>query len=254
MLTRKFLAVFCFALCFLIACKKPIGEDRPAPTNRLSKIVYEQNNVSYEYDNNGRLKSSTFRAADNTLIGKTEYEYSNGRLAQSVSGNARLVYSYPNNQTIRIELRNGNTTRYSFEYKITGNQINEWIQYGHGTGAAVPEEKHVYTYNSAGNIIKTENYEYNGGQWELYEVINTVQYDNRQNYTSHHEAIMYYIGDRAVLANNPVKQEYRAPDGQLFKTLTYQHTYDAQGRKTRSVISIVEPGENDKTETITYQY
>jgi hypothetical protein len=254
---KKIIPVMAIVSIAFAACHKPVDDvqDPPAPVApRISKISYANENVSYLYNADGTLKETIIRNPSGAQTGKYEYTYENGKIKEARYGNVKLVYAYPNASTIQVELKGPNgVTNYSSEYKFEGSRLLEWIQYTYGSGMKQPDHKVVHTYNNAGNIIKSEHYEHTGAAWMRYETVD-VQYDNRVNYTSHVDNMPYHLGQIRILSNNPVKEEYRGLNGNIFKTVTYQNTYDASGRKTRSVIKTTEDGLPDETETITYEY
>ena len=244
------------ALAFT-ACQKPEDDNLtppPAVAPSISKIIYGQQSVEYIYNADGTRREEIIRNNGGTQVGKYEYVYENGKLKESRSGNIRLQYSYPNASTINVDLRGitGNIN-YSFEYKFAGNRLMEWVQYSTINGAKQPDHKVAHTYNHSGNIITSEHYEYINGVWTPYETV-AIQYDNKINYTSHADNIGHYLGANRILTNNPVKEEYRTSNGSFFKTVTYQNTYDASGKKIKTVKRTTEDGLADETETILFEY
>jgi hypothetical protein len=255
MTVKKISLLMAFATVLFCACKKST-RDTPAPTQpRISKIVYANESVSYTYNNDGTLKENIIRHNAGGEISKLEYIYENGKLKESRGGNGKLVYTYPNPSTVQVEMKGiTGITAFSIEFKFDGNRLLEWVEYSHGTGTKQPDQKAVHTYNNAGNIVKSEQFSFDGAAWVRYENID-VQYDNRTNYTSHLDNMPYYLGNNIrILTNNPVKEEYRGIDGAIFKTVTYQHTYDAMGRKTRSLVKTIDHGLPEETETIIFEY
>jgi hypothetical protein len=257
MMFRKIFAAIAFVSAALTACQKPV-DDVPAPppqvVPRISKINYTNERVSYVYNTDGTLKETVTRTNAGAETVKLEYSYESGKLKEARSGGIKLVYTYPDASTIQVASKGiTGITNYSSEYKFDGSRLVEWIQYTYGSGMKQPDHKVVHMYNNAGNIIKSEHYEHTGAAWMRYETVD-VKYDDKRNYTSHVDNMPYHLGQIRILSNNPVKEEYRDINGSIFKTVTYQNTYDASGRKTRSVIKTVEDGVPDDTETITYEY
>lgn len=258
MTVKKISLLMAFATVLFCACNKPANDTpQPAPPAqpRLSKIVYANESISFAYNNEGTLKENIIRNNGGGEISKLDYIYEGGKLKESRGGNTRLVYTYPNPSTVQVEMKGiTGITAYSIEFRFDGNRLVEWVQYSYGTGSKQPDEKVVHTYNTAGNIVKSEHFTHTGAAWMRYETVD-VQYDNRTNYTSHLDNMPYYLGNNIrILTNNPVKEEYRGIDGAIFKTVTYQHTYDAAGRKTRSLVKTIEQGLPEETETIIFEY
>lgn len=252
-----FFVLIAFAAFAFSACQKQV-DNLPALAKpiapRLSKITYENNNVSYLYNIDGTLKEEIIRDNNGTQTGRYEYTHENGNVKEARSGNIKLVYSYPNTATIQVELKSiTGVTSHSSEYKFDGRHLLEWTEYTYGSGIKQPDHKVVHTYNNAGNIVKSEYYEHAGTAWMRYETVD-VQYDNKMNYTSHVDDIPYHLGQIRILSNHPVKEEYRGINGNIFKTVVYQHSFNAQGRKIRSEVKTLEDGLPAQTETIVYEY
>lgn len=257
MKSKNILALVAGLALAAISCQKPV-EDGVAPQlpipPRVSKISYTNHAVSYLYNTDGTLKETVIRENNGAQRSRYEYSYENGKITSARSGNIKLVYSYPNSSTVGVEVKGiTGLTAHSSEFKFAGSRLLEWIQYTNGYGMKQPVTRVVHTYNNAGNIIRSEHYEHTGSAWMRYETVD-VQYDNKVNYTSHVDNMPYHLGQLRILSNNPVKEEYRDMNGTVVKTVTYQHSFDAQGKKTRSVVRTVEDGLAEKTHTILFEY
>jgi hypothetical protein len=254
---KNILAFMASAAIAFTACHKPVDNvpGPPPPIGvRIMKIIYTHENVSYLYNTDGTLKEAIIRSNNGPSTGRYEYFYENGKLKEARSGNIRLTYSYPDASTIQVALKGiTGITSYSSEYKFSGSRLLEWIQYKYGSGGKQPDHKAVHTYNNAGNIVKSEHYEHTGAAWMRYETVD-IQYDDKPNYTSHADNMPYHLGQIRILTNNPVKETYRDINGTVYKTVSYQHSFDALGRKTKSVVKTVEDGVPEMTNTILFEY
>lgn len=256
MLHKNIIAIMAGTVLALASCRKPVDEPQTPPaTPRVSKITYPYESVSYAYHADGSLKSATIRDNNGSQAEVLNYSYQDGRIREAASAEIKLLYSYPAAGNTRIELINNfsGKTFYFFDFKTVANRLTEWTMQTQTANGPKLESKVVNTYNEAGNIVQSEHFQHVGAGWVKSEIV-SVQYDNKRNHTSHLEAVHYFLGQHSILANNPVKEEYKTPTGVVFKTVTYQHTYDAAGRKVKTIATTKETGVPDTIEAITYEY
>jgi YD repeat-containing protein len=263
---NKFMKLIPFSWLYLllialgfVACRKNPDLNPPSPQpdvqSKLFRIKTGNSFTTFTYNGEGKLTGIADSIAGGTYPSThTKLEYNGARLVKTTYGHMTYQYEYPDNNTVVVNtgsLSNPVLDKDVFRYE--GNRLVEHIRY-YAPGNE-PNLRHVYTYNSAGNVEKEEEFAYDpqARQWnKIATGIST--YDDKENGTTWLEERQYFFMEpnKARLKNNPVKTEWYLPNNQLLRTHRYQYTYDAKGRKLSRIEEVVV--NNRVTNTITTQF
>ncbi|GAA4343529.1 hypothetical protein [Flaviaesturariibacter amylovorans] len=232
------------------------GLERPLAATRISSMRSGALTDSFEYNPDGSLRRFFRSNTAGDVLFEQVYTYVGGRPSQCrINGSGRADYHYPSSDSIRIQVYDvaGNPT-WTLRYRIAGTRILEVQESLHTPAGVERRERCVYTYNAAGNIVRTDRYNGHSGNWTLLERVHVLQYDGQPNTTAATEGLPYYLGIDAPVRNNPLREEYRRPDGTVLRTIQHSYQYNALGHKTHSGKTIIELHHPAQVEQFEYRY
>lgn len=243
-------------LVALVSCKKTdeITTPQNPLTNKIKTIEYEQTIDSFQYNNNQQLVVMSSKEKANGFITRSNFTYK-GNLIEKVSvGGATFNYSYPSASSNVIDLALFVPNNPNIRYSITkaNGKISEVVQADINGSVVNPTDKIVFVYDNKGNISKQQVFQKTLTSWELIEE-GFFTYDDKPNTTSRFEFFAAVLNDN-LMTNNPIKVDWKSPNGSIIRTTTYNYTYNNNGLKTKAVLTHKEPGNADVVETILYTH
>jgi hypothetical protein len=243
-------------LVAVVSCKKTdeIVTPQNPLANKIKTIEYEHTIDSFQYNGNQQLAIMSSKEKATGFITRSNFTYK-GNLIEKVSvGGATFSYSYPSAANNVIDLALFVSTNPNIRYNITkaNGKINEVVQANINGSVILPTDKIVFVYDNKGNISKQQIFQKTLTSWELVEE-GFFTYDDKPNTTSRFEFFAAVLNED-LMTNNPIKIDWKAPNGAIIKTTTYNYTYNSKGLKTKAIVTNRETGLADVVETIVYTH
>lgn len=121
---------------------------------------------------------------------------------------------------------------YRTEFVYTNNRVAEKTEYLIRATGSFPHLRTKLYYNTEGNIIRKELFDYIKDNWKKAEEIIITAYDNKLNTTQHFENYPY-LPLNLFSVNNPISENYVNDMGPVNASVVHEYIYDAGGRPVR---------------------
>jgi len=211
------------------ACKEKTVEQPVTP--KLVRIENDDDKAEFGYNQAGQISTMTIKDNNNAIIVNYAFAYNNGKITEVAGAGHKWKYTYTGNlvSSIEVALTNNAIVR-KYEYSYTNGKLMVQTEYASTLqGGLVPETKVSYAYTPAGNVSKSETFDYVNNAWLKSEEVRVTAYDSKQNASIHYENFPY-LPNITFLTNNPLIEEHRTGNGSLYATVNYEYTYDNSGR------------------------
>lgn len=244
----KIIATVLILLITCLSCRK----DREVDPRQsyLVKMTSYLGSTSYTYDNNNRLVSENFKAADASVTSDNTTTYSDFNAA----GNPAKIINYvparsstttsvleydTDNRLMKLSNYNAsNVLTGYYSYTYLSNTVSETLYYPTG----VFSQRYVYTFDQKGNITSVDVYNYTNTHVQR---ITYGTYDNKKSPRDLVSIIRRY----AYSVNNATAYEIALGTALYPHTIT--HEYNADGYVTQSTTTNTSTG---ATRVVTYEY
>jgi len=257
---RTLLAIAAFVAITTTSCKK---KDEPANSpgnNNLAKVVkieYNDYLANISYNSNGTISKIETSGIATPAV-NYNFTYNNNKISEVTAGSqTKWVYTYTLDLVTKIELKNNtNQVLRRYEYTYANNlltEIKEYTWQSATNATLVPETKTAFYRNTAGNITKTEYYDYLNNTWVKADESIAVSFDNKNNTITHLE-FFPYLPTNNFTKNNPTKIEIKSSTGTLLETELYEYTYNASNNPITRKKTIKSVGMPDFIENTRISY
>lgn len=229
---KTLFAIAAFVTLATTSCKKKDDTTSLPPNNNVAKAVllqYDDYVASISYNTNGTISKIETSGTSGPVV-NYNFSYNNNKISE-ITGEAqsKWVYTYTLDVVTKIELKNNmNQVIRKYEYTYSNNlltEIKEYTWQSATNATLVPETKTSFYRNAAGNITKTEYYDYLNNNWVKSDESIAVSFDNKNNTITHLE-FFPYLPTTNFTRNNPTKIETKSASGTLLETELYEYTYN----------------------------
>lgn len=242
------------------ACLLLSEEERYGNQNQLEE------RLTYQYDEQGRVKQQIADDADNTELDTTIFHFEQGRWTGSThiqNGSSdfyirtlKLQNTYENNRLVRQDYRKeGIDTiffRAVYQYDASTGYVNRFESYNADENGVLKLYRYaLYTRTNEGNIAQEKEYEINPNteSEELeYHVTRTYEYDDRPVPLDSRQLVADGVFESV---NNVVSERGEYADGRTYEK-TFEYTYNEQGFPL--TVEEYSTGSGEPSSTITYTY
>lgn len=217
-------------LFFAVACTKDPVIHPSTPANVISKLEKDGDSWEVSYNPDGSIQHLTRRLADSSVMARYDFVYANGKLFE-VNAGGKWRYYYNGDQLTQIEtFNNQGVLRYRSVFVYTEGKITERTNYYANTPVPLrPLNRIRYMYNTDGNVVVKQHFDYVNNDWRKTEEIHMLAYDDRPNTYEHLETFPY-LPANLLSVNNPLREEYVGVDGQSYGSAVYEYQYNAVGK------------------------
>ena len=248
------------AFLFLSSCKKENSEEpqSPAVPLQLTQFTDGDDVTSFEYNADGSLKTIKLKndpvSTDDNVTYTVKYTANKKMDELTGSNGVTLKLTYTNNLLSRMEAFDGTYKFAETTYEYNGSVMKSSLISLVDNNVSVPFFKGEFTFNAAGNMIRSNSFVYNPLTDKLESagyVIN--QFDNKVNpFSSVSEVITIFW--QVTTKNNITMQQYFDKDGKAEEVVETTYTYNAHGYPTRATIRETQAGQQPVTSTVLYTY
>lgn len=237
-----------------ISCRKqstPVPQ--PVAASAITKIDRDGELQLISYNPDGTIHTVTLKQSGGSMVTNYLYQYTNGKLTEIDFG-GKWKYYYSGNLISSVEtISNTGDVRYRFEFSYTNNLLTEKKEYLVKNVSVKPYSKTIYTYTAAGNVSKTERFDYVNNDWRRAETYEIIEYDHHPN-TSLHLENYPFLPLSYFSKNNPVRELFINDIGQQTGTVTHQYGYDNEGRPGARKTTYTNIGFPDGFVTTSFEY
>jgi hypothetical protein len=248
------------ALVAFSSCKKEKSEEPQAPAKPLQLVQFSDGDdvTKFEYNTDGSFKSITLKndpiSTDENVTYTAKYAASKKMEELNGSNGTKLKLTYANSLLSTMEAFAGTQKFAETIYEYNGAVMKSSTISLVDNNQSVPFFKGDFTFNTAGNITRSNVFVYNPLTNKLEStgyVIN--QFDNKVNpFIALSDVITIFW--QVTTKNNITKQEYFDKDGKAEEVVETTYTYNAQGYPVRATMKETAPGQQPSTATVAYTY
>lgn len=252
-------AALFFASTGFFSCKKDKAEPQtPAPAAVLQEYKSADEEIKFEYDAAAQLNKVIVKADDNGQPLQTVYtvKYLPNKKIDELTGNTgtKIKLLYTDNKLQKAETYEANTKTSVVEYEYLNGLLKSAVFKLVDGNTARPFQKQSYTYSSAGNIVRIDNWELDYNTQQLVPAgYVTREYDNKPNPFATVNDIMMILW-QASSKNNAIKETRFSTTNQQTEQTTFTYTYNAKQYPISAQVRTQVPGEQPVTATIFYGY
>lgn len=217
-------------LFFAVACTKDPVIPSSIPATAISKLEKDGDSWEVSYNPDGSVQQLIRHMADSSVMVRYDFVYANGKLLE-VNAGGKWKYYYTGDRLTQIEtLDNQGVLRYRSAFVYTKGKITERTNYYANTPVPLrPLNRTRYTYNTDGNVVVKQHFDYVNAGWTQTEEVHTLAYDDRPN-TYEHLEIFPYLPASLLSVNNPLREEYVGVDGRSYGSAVHEYRYNAAGK------------------------
>lgn len=217
-------------LLFVVACTKNPVTPPSTLASAISKLEKDGDSWEVSYNPDGSIQNLTRRLADSSVMARYDFVYANGKLLEVNSG-GKWKYYYTGDQLTQIETYNSlGALRYRSEFAYMNGKITERTNHYANTPVPLrPLSRTRYTYNTDGNVVVKQHFDYVNDDWQKTGEVHVLAYDNRSNTYEHLETFPY-LPASLLSVNNPLREEYVAVNGLPYGSAVYEYQYNTAGK------------------------
>lgn len=233
--TLSALIVFTSVIAGLSSCKKD-NDNGPVPppaSTKLSEYRDGEDLLKLDYNADGSVKQVTIKSEGTTSGNLIDYNiaYSNDKKISEVTSSAgeKLIPVYQNGVMTRVEVFEGAEKTGFTDYAYQNNLLKKATIFWGSEDEFLPFLEFQFTYNNAGNLIRTDvlmatdilgNLEPAG--------FTTYLHDDKVNPLFAYKDLLSLLWV-APSKNNIKQEDHFDADQQLEDRFTYTYTYKANG-------------------------
>ena len=264
MITKNLIKqTFCGAMISLVifsSCSKPVNDVPAPPAKPLQLIEFSDGDdvTRFAYNADGSFKSIQLKndpvSTDENVTYTAKYAANKKIEELNGSNGTKLKLTYTNNLLSKMEAFAGTQKFAETIYEYNGAVMKSSTISLVDNNQSIPFFKGDFTFNTLGNITRSNAFMYNPLTDKLESTGYVVnQFDNKVNpFSSLSDVITIFW--QVTTKNNITKQEYFDKDGKAEEVVETTYTYNAQGYPTRATMKETEPGQQPTTAIITYKY
>lgn len=239
----------------MVACKKPVSQ--PAPVTKIQAVLSPDDQLSFEYNTNGTVKTIQLKNSFVTSGDLVNYQVSynaQGKISEIISDeDIRIVPVYAEGvlKEAAFESLDG-TLLLQTDYAYLNDRLKTVTI---TTAAGLPWIRFGFDYTAEGNIAKTSFFmqdPLNPGQFISNGTV-TYTYDSKINPLNELKDIMHLLW-LPVNPNNQLSEIHKDRDGAVEETVNYTYQYHANNTPKSAVMQSTVPGQNAETLNFTFVY
>ena len=240
-------ALFFAAIIFLASCKDDRIPDPVSTGKRLEKISQQDEYMSFQYNADGTLKQAEVKDDAASGGGITTYQFAyDGQKRMTLvttSEGEKMIPAYTGTKLTSVEVKdNNNQSMARSEYTYQGEQLVAALVKAKIGPAMIDILKFTFTYNNAGNNIRTTVFfpdMVNGGMVENSHI--EFEYDNKQNPLKDVREFLMLVWQ--VPSNNNIAREVHTDeDNAVEETVEYTYTYNTLNFPQSAAVKRMVPG------------
>ncbi len=241
-------ALLVSSILFFTSCKKDKSEETPAgSTQKLEKIMFGDEFLSFSYNPDGTLKQAVVK--DELASGGAAVTYNISYDAQkrmsevNTSEGEKLLPVYVNNKLEKVEVKdNTNTVIGRTDYVYNGNQVTSATVRTSLFGPLSDLMKFDFTYSATGNLTRTNLFIVNPVTQVLVPAGHIeYEHDNKDNpliAVSEFLKLVWFIPSK----NNISKEVHKDENLTLEETMEYTYTYNSRNLPQTGTAKRTVPG------------
>ncbi|WP_144888541.1 hypothetical protein [Lacibacter cauensis] len=240
---------------FFSSCKKPTSE--PAPVTKIKSVFSPEDELTFEYNNNGsvktvQLKNSFVTSGD--LVNYAVHYNAQGKITEIVSDeDIRIVPVYAEGKLkeASFETLDG-TLLLQTDYAYLDERLKTVTI---TTAAGQPWMRFGFDYTTEGNIAKTSFFgqdPFNPDQFMSSGTV-TYTYDTKINPLNEVRDILHLLW-LPVNPNNTLSEVHKDRDGLLEETVNYSYQYHSNKTPKSAVMQSTVPGQATENINLFFAY
>lgn len=218
------------------------------PESKHSALKMEEDGYVREliYDEDQRLitiRSTSVMPDQSTVqtVQSREYDLSGRLVKTTIDESWVMKYTYQSERIIRTdEFRNGEPHQvHLFSYNVSGRVV-QMLTLREENGEEVPASRVNYVYDLEGNLMQTEHYDFERGQFALGTTFTYSGYDMMKS--NIHLFAGAAVNPIAIFhTNNPGKMVVKNFNGVITSTEDYTYQYDMHEMPTQRYTTVTFP-------------